>query len=222
MRRTALTVLGVLTLLVLGATSAAAHVTVNPSEAAKGSFAKLTFRVPNESDTAATIKVEVAFPEDHTFNARVKPVPGWTVDVEADDTGTKLITWSGGRIEPGQFQEFDISGGPLPDDVDSIEFKAVQTYDDGEVVRWIDSVVEGEEEPEHPAPTLTLVEGDADGGHGAAANDEEESTDTTLAAESATSDDDGGTDAVAVAALVVAVIALLLGGAAFVRGRRTS
>jgi uncharacterized protein YcnI len=38
---------------------AAAHVTVNPNTAAPGGFAKVTFRVPNESDTADTTKIEV-------------------------------------------------------------------------------------------------------------------------------------------------------------------
>ncbi len=46
------------------------------------------------------------------------------------------ITWSGGKIEPGQFQEFDVSMGPLPDDTDQLMFKADQTYSGGEVVKW--------------------------------------------------------------------------------------
>ena len=47
------------------------------------------------------------------------------------------ITWSGGELKPGEFTEFDISVGPLPDDADSLTFKALQTYSDGDVVRWI-------------------------------------------------------------------------------------
>jgi uncharacterized protein YcnI len=207
------------------AAPALAHVTVNPSEAAKGGFAKLTFRVPNESDTASTIELQIVFPEEHPFNARVKPVAGWTADVQRSEEGVQSITWTGGAIAPGEFQEFDISGGPLPDDADTLEFRAVQTYDDGEVVRWIDPVVEGEEEPEHPAPTLTLIEGE--GGHDGAADEEdaEDATGTTLeVAASDDGDDDDDEDssnALAIAALVVAVVALLLGGAGFVRGRVT-
>jgi hypothetical protein len=34
---------------------ATAHVTVNPLEASRGGYTKLTVRVPNESDDAATI-----------------------------------------------------------------------------------------------------------------------------------------------------------------------
>jgi methionine-rich copper-binding protein CopC len=49
--------------------------------------------------------------------------------------------------------------GPLPEDVDQILFPSIQTYASGEVVRWIDEPLESGEEPEHPAPLLTLVDG---------------------------------------------------------------
>ncbi|MFC4148694.1 DUF1775 domain-containing protein, partial [Micromonospora mangrovi] len=41
---------------------AAAHVTVNPSTAVQGGWTKVSFRVPNETDTADTTKVEVNLP----------------------------------------------------------------------------------------------------------------------------------------------------------------
>jgi hypothetical protein len=43
-------------------------------------------------------------------------------------------------------------------------FKAVQTYGDGTVVRWIEDQPKGAPEPEHPAPVLTL-KGKASGHH---------------------------------------------------------
>lgn len=36
-------------------------------------------------------------------------------------------------------------------------FLAVQTYDSGEVVRWIEPTPEGGEEPESPAPVLSMT-----------------------------------------------------------------
>jgi hypothetical protein len=39
-------------------------------------------------------------------------------------------------IKPGQFQEFDVSLGPLPN-VDQLVFKALRYYSDGDTVRWI-------------------------------------------------------------------------------------
>jgi hypothetical protein len=50
--------------------------------------------------------------------------------------------------------------GPLPTDTDQLVFKALQTYDNGEVVRWIDAAPQGAPEPEHPAPVLTLTPAD--------------------------------------------------------------
>jgi uncharacterized protein YcnI len=66
------------------------------------------------------------------------------------------ITWAGGEIKPGEFQLFTVSAGPLPTNTKSIEFKAVQTYSNGEVTRWIESTPKGGPEPEFPAPTLKL------------------------------------------------------------------
>ncbi|MET0450114.1 MAG: YcnI family protein, partial [Aeromicrobium sp.] len=174
------------TVLVAVAAPASAHVGVSSTDAAKGGFGKVVFRVPNESDTAATTKIVVTLPAETPFafvSAGAKP--GWKVDVQktALDQPTKsgdyelteavsTITWTaeGGGIPVGQFDEFAISGGPFPD-ADSISFAAQQTYDDGEVVDW-DQEQTGDEEPEHPAPTLSLAE-PADGGQRSTTTDAE-------------------------------------------------
>jgi hypothetical protein len=54
-------------------------------------------------------------------------------------------------------------------------FPAVQTYDDGDVVRWNQPTKEGADEPEHPAPTLMLVRGSGDA-HGTAGSSRTEDT----------------------------------------------
>jgi uncharacterized protein len=153
--------------LVLPATSAFAHVTVNPREATQGGYAKLAFRVPNERDSASTTKLEINFPADHPFaSVSVRPQAGWTYTVERTRLATPIksdddeiteavskITWTGGAIKPHEFNEFEVSVGPLPSDADSLTFKALQTYDNGEIVRWID---EGAD-PDKPAPVLKLT-----------------------------------------------------------------
>lgn len=59
---TALTAAGILA----AAGAASAHVTVHPESYAKGATdGVLTFRVPNEEDTASTTKVQVFLPTDH-------------------------------------------------------------------------------------------------------------------------------------------------------------
>ncbi|MES9537026.1 MULTISPECIES: YcnI family protein [unclassified Actinomadura] len=153
------------------AAAASAHVSVNPKTAEQGSYTKVSFRVPNERDDASTTKLVVNLPVDHPLSSvSVRPTPGWTVKVEKSKLpkpvkteGGELteavtkITWTGGRIEPGRFEEFDVSMGPLPTDTDRLVFKADQTYSGGEVVKWDQPPAEGANEPEHPSPVLKLL-----------------------------------------------------------------
>ncbi|MFD0898991.1 YcnI family copper-binding membrane protein [Actinomadura sediminis] len=162
------------------ATAASAHVTVNPDAAEQGSWAKVSFRVPNERDDAATTRLQIDLPAEHPLRSvSVRPVPGWDVETEKTklpepvktESGTiteavTRITWTGGKIEPGRFQEFDVSFGPLPADADRMMFKAAQTYEGGEVVDWDEPTPEGGAEPEHPAPVLALTPAGSGSGHG--------------------------------------------------------
>lgn len=157
---------------------ASAHVTVSPNTSPKGgSDLELTFRVPNEEAQATTTQVEVDFPTDKPITGVLpEPTPGWTVKVDnltlttpiKTDDGTvtqvvQRITWSGGQLAPGQYQGFRVMLGGVPDDADSLTFKALQTYSNGDVVRWIDVQQPGQPEPDHPAPVLTLTAAAPDG-----------------------------------------------------------
>ncbi|WP_433531763.1 YcnI family protein [Micromonospora sp. CA-263727] len=211
------------------AAPASAHVTVNPSEAKQGGYGRFAFRVPNESDSASTTKVEVFLPEDAPVGSvSTMPVPGWTVAVEKRKVdppvqvhGSEIsevvakITWTAGAdavIAPGTFQEFPISMGPLPE-VDQMVFKALQTYSDGGVVRWIDPPEPGGE-PAAPAPVLTLTP--------ATSAEPSASPVESAVAEGPSGDDDGNGLAVGlgVAGLVAGLGGLVLGGLAFARTRR--
>jgi uncharacterized protein YcnI len=173
---------------------AEAHVTIDSLGAAEqgGESAKFAFSVPNEQDDATTLKVAVQLPTDHPLaSVSVAPKPGWdivtttrklTTPVEVEgaqvDTVVDTITWTstdGTGIGKDQFDQFWISAGPLPDDVDHLEFPAVQTYSDGDVVRWIDPTPANGEEPEHPLPTLALVKSGDDTSTGSS-NDDDSST----------------------------------------------
>ncbi|MFJ9625341.1 YcnI family protein [Streptomyces sp. NPDC101181] len=167
---------------------AAAHVSVQPQgEAAKGGYATLNFKVPNERDQASTVKVEVNFPADHPLSS-VTPeaVPGWKIAIDKSKLdkplevhGNKVteavskVTWTadGSEIAPGYFQQFPVSVGQLPEDADQLVFKAIQTYDNKEVVRWIEEPKEGGEEPDSPAPVLALSAASDDHHGGGAADD---------------------------------------------------
>ncbi|MFI6761017.1 YcnI family protein [Micromonospora sp. NPDC050417] len=170
--RTATVVAGSAALILGMVLPASAHVTVNPSTATQGGHAKVAFRVPNEKDDAETVKVEVSLPADKPISSvSLRPVNGWTAQSETTKLATPVtvngselteavtrITWTAdadAAIKPGQFQEFEVSLGPLPA-TDRLVLKALQTYSDGDVVRWIDEPAPGTE-PEHPAPVLTLA-----------------------------------------------------------------
>ncbi|NMI01199.1 YcnI family protein [Pseudonocardia acidicola] len=197
--------------------SASAHVTVHPNTAVQGGDATIAFQVPNEEDAASTTELQVSFPTDHPIpSVAIQAVPGWTATVQKTTLATpvttddgqvtqavSMITWTGGKIAPGQFQQFDVSLGNLPSNTTDLTFKAVQTYDNGDVVRWIDEAAPGAPEPQHPAPVLHLTPAAA-----------------APTAASATADASGTTTAalvLAVVAVVLALIAAVLAGLALRR-----
>jgi uncharacterized protein YcnI len=156
------------------ASPAWAHVTVHPNTLPAGSSdIELTFRVPNERDNANTVTVQVFFPTAlPLLTVDTLPVPGWTATMHTQKLATPVqtndgpvseivsdVTWtaSGGGIAPGQYQDFDVGVGSVPDKPAQLIFKALQTYSSGEVVRWIEVPVTGQPEPDNPAPILTLT-----------------------------------------------------------------
>ncbi|MGY2082853.1 YcnI family copper-binding membrane protein [Blastococcus sp. SYSU DS0539] len=210
------------------ATPASAHVTVSSGDAAPGGYGKLTFRVPNESDTASTVALRVQIPEESAMGSlRAQPVPGWTVTTTTADLaeplqvhGQEISSYvsvvefradEGGGIAPGQFQEFALSGGPFPD-AERLSFPAIQTYSDGNESAWIEPTVAGQDEPERPAPVLSLVAEQPGGG--AAGED---------AAAAGDSHDAGGhTDDPGALALFLSILALLVALAGVVLGVRAN
>ncbi|MFI5485512.1 YcnI family protein [Micromonospora echinaurantiaca] len=212
------------------AAPASAHVTVNPKDATQGGYARIAFRVPNESDTASTTKVEVVLPENAPVGSvSTMPVPGWTVTVEkrkvdppVEVHGSQLsevvskLTWTAAGnagVKPGEFQEFPVSLGPLPQ-VDRMVFKTLQTYSDGNVQRWIEEPTPGAQEPESPAPVLTLTAAGASASPTAAAPADDDDAGEVEA------EGVGLATGLGIAGLVAGVAGLLLGGLAFARSRR--
>ncbi len=198
---------------------AAAHVTLQPQEAAAKAFVAENVRVPTEEPDANTIKVSVQFPPGFA-EASYEPVPGWRVKVKKTklakpiktDEGDTLteqvsqITWSGGKIAPGQFQDFPVSL-QMPDKAGStLTFKAIQTYDNGKVVRWI-----GPPDAEEPAPQVKVT---------AAEGETASATPTATSSDESGEDDDSNT--LPIIALIVGALGLLAGGAALLSRRRAA
>ncbi|HEY1485772.1 MAG TPA: DUF1775 domain-containing protein, partial [Micromonosporaceae bacterium] len=76
---------------------ASAHVTVSaPGATAGGSDQTITFRVPNESATAATTELQVAFPTTTPIASVLpQPQPGWTVTTQTVKLATAIHTDDG-------------------------------------------------------------------------------------------------------------------------------
>ncbi|SEE91990.1 uncharacterized protein SAMN05216533_4373 [Streptomyces sp. Ag109_O5-10] len=207
-----------------------AHVSVQPEgTAAKGGYAVIDFKVPNERDNASTTKIEVNFPADHPIaSVMPQPMAGWKIDVtksklakplemhgEKIDQAVAKVTWTAEDkgIEPGYFQKFPLSVGALPENTDELVFKAVQTYSNKEVVRWIEVQQKGQDEPENPAPVLTLSAATDDHHGSTTAEDTAARTETT-----ASSDDSGSSSGTDTTARVLGVVGIAVGAAGVAYG----
>lgn len=182
--------------LALGAPLAAsAHVTLDGNTASAGSYALLTFRVPNESATATTSTVAIELPDGITSVSYV-PTPGWTADV-TDTAVTFTADDAASTIQDGQLQLFRVSVGPVPD-ADAIEFPVEQTYTDGTVVAWDGS-------GDDPAPTLYVNAAPPTDDH----HDSDDEADASVTA-AATSGPDVLARVFGIVSLVVAAVALVI------------
>lgn len=202
---------------VLLAAPAFGHVTVQPNEAPIGAFFRFVVRVPTERPDAATTKVEVRFPD--LIFVSFQPKDGWkrkvtmrTLDTPIEAFGEEItevidtVTWTGGRIEPGEFDEFGFSAR-VPEEGTTLEFPAIQTYSSGEVVRWI-----GPPDSETPAALVNAVDFGAQEGQGELGVISQLRQEVAqLRSQGGDPSDDGGSSGLA---LALGAIGTLLGGGA--------
>jgi uncharacterized protein YcnI len=225
----------------IGATAAAilaipaiaqAHVTVQPGTAEGGGFSVVALRVPNERDDASTTQLRVTLPEDQPIGSvQTTPVAGWKITTatrhldkpiemfgEQLDTVVSEVTWTAtdGGIRPGQFQDFNLSLGQLPQSGELV-FNTLQTYSSGEKVNWNEVSADPSVEPDHPAPILTITP--AENGGAATDKGSQASQDEQVTSEAQSDNASNSTLALILsgAALALSVVAAVL---AWRRGRR--
>ncbi|MTD45125.1 DUF1775 domain-containing protein [Conexibacter sp. W3-3-2] len=218
--------------LALGATAApaAAHVEVLPKTVAPADPVLFTVLVPGERDDTGTTEVKLQIPEG-VLPFSFEDQPGWKRTVQRASNGAlETVTWKGKAAADGLVALRFLAS--TPDAPGTIEWKSIQTYDDGDVVRWI-----GAEGSESPASTTT-VSADAprqnaggegaqaaspDAGTGGAAAPQADTTQDAAGAASPDAGDDGGRDGLtlglAIAGLVAGLAAL---GVTVTRGRATA
>jgi periplasmic copper chaperone A len=217
-------------------TLAQAHVSVQPQTAEGGGFSAVAFRVPNERDDASTTQLRVTLPKDQPIGSvQTTPVAGWKISTatrqldkpiemfgEQLDTVVYEVTWTAtdGGIRPGQFQDFAVSLGQLPESGELV-FNALQIYSSGEKVNWNQVSTDPSVEPEHPAPILRITPAVAE--QGSAPTDPGgqpgQSEQATSGSQTDTVFDSTLPLVISGAALTLSIIAVALAGR---RGRRTS
>jgi uncharacterized protein len=212
--------------------TAGAHVTLNPNTAPAKGFTELLIRVPNEKDNANTTKVDVQFPPGFV-SASYQPKPGWTVKVQKRKLAKPIKTDDGpvneevarmtfigtgkgvGTIPPGAFQDFPISV-QVPDTAgQTLWFPALQTYSNGQVVRWITK----DESADEPAPHVDVTAAAGAAAHGTAAMPQTTTTAAKPAAAATSSNGDTPSKGLVIVAIVLGALGLLVGIAALVSRR---
>lgn len=168
-----------LTALSLG--TASAHATIEPRQAAPGSY-KAVIGIGHGCDGQPTNAVRIEVPEGY-IGVRPQPKAGWSLAIERGDyahayrlhgkevaAGVKAVTWSGGALDDAHYDEFVLAGTLAADaGGQSLFFRTVQTCPDG-TVAW-DEIPAAGQDPHslgHPAPgVVVLASNDTHGGgHG--------------------------------------------------------
>ncbi|WP_067882431.1 YcnI family protein [Agromyces aureus] len=157
-------------LLALGAPLAAsAHVTVTPTDTAAGSYSVLTFSVGHGCEGSPTTSLTFDIP-DEIESVTPTVNPNWTIEKVADGERTSQVVYTAVTPLVDGYRDTIALQMPLPEDAagKTLEFPVLQTCETGET-NWNEPMVEGEAEPEHPAPSITVTEAVAGGHHGGAA-----------------------------------------------------
>jgi uncharacterized protein len=200
--------------------AASAHVTIQPQQAPAGASTVLAVRVPNERDDASTVKVDVRLPPGFV-SASWEAVPGWTVRAVKQKLSTPIrtddgpideqigeIVWTASSkkagVQPGEYRDFPISVTIPGKAGQTLTFKALQTYSNGDVVRWI-----GAPGADEPAPQLQLTAAGA-----------QATAPPASAPAPATASNDDSSNGLSIVALVLGALGLLAGIAALVTARR--
>jgi uncharacterized protein YcnI len=152
--------------------TAFAHVGLETTQAQVGSTYKAVLQVPHGCDGKATIAIRVQIPEG-VVAVKPMPKPGWTLatvkgkyqksyDVDGAEVGegVKEVSWSGGTLADGVYDEFVFRAAltaSLPAG-DMLYFPVVQECD-GATQRWIEIPGKGQDEHDldNPAPGLKLL-----------------------------------------------------------------
>jgi len=156
------------------ASPASAHVTVQPSESQTGAYEKYTVRVPVEKESNTT-ELTLEVPNGVTL-VSVLPMDNWDYKLNKNKDGIVIsVVWTAkkGGIGPNEFEEFSFIGAN-PDKAGEVSWKALQKYNDNSVVKWV-----GAPDAEEPASVTKIAKGEAAADHGHASTEAKTESDKT-------------------------------------------
>jgi len=187
--------------------AASAHINVDAPTTAAGAYTVVTFALPHGCDASATTAISIGVP--NSINSVTPTVnAGWSVSKTAVDLAEPIDNGEGAAITTRTGAVVYTADAPFPDGLrttfalslqlpadaagQTLEFPVLQTCEVGQT-NWNEALVEGEAEPSHPAPSLTVTAatGGAHGDDHSAAETETTATDAEAASTAAavTSDD---------------------------------
>lgn len=153
-------------LCVATALPAAAHVTIDPPQAAPHAYVRAALRVPHGCGDAATTRITVRLPEGLT-GTRPMPKAGWTLVLTPREGAPAptahgavrdlgAITWEGGRLPNEHYEEF-VLRFRVPNTPDTTLWFAVrQECEGGAVVDWAEISAEGRRLSDYPHPAASM------------------------------------------------------------------
>jgi uncharacterized protein YcnI len=164
---------------------------------------RASLTVPNEETSSGTVRIRLVFPDTPALNtAQPDPVDGWNFNVEKNAAGdVTQVVWTGGPVTGSKSVTLSMTIGAVPSGTDTVDFKVLQTDDNGDDVRWIEPTPPGGAEPEHPAPVL-YVKGNPPA--------EEDTVVTTGEAAAKTKSSDDGLSTAAIVAIVAIVVGVIV------------
>jgi uncharacterized protein YcnI len=131
--------------------AASAHLEPDPASIPAGPPAPIAFNVEHGCDGSPTVELQIKLADGIT-DAEPVQKDGWTADVTDG-----VVTFSGGSLPADTEDHFDVTFTAPTTDGDLV-FPSIQTCEVGQI-NWIQPTVEGQPEPDEPAPVVQVTGG---------------------------------------------------------------
>lgn len=155
-----------ISLLLLTALPAGAHITLETRQADAGSAYKAVFRVSHGCEGSPVKEIIVQIPEG-VQGAKPMPKAGWQLVVEKTalakpyvshgktiSEDTSMVRWSGGTLPAAWYDEF-VLVAKLPEQPGNLYWKVTQVCEEGRI-DWADIPADGKKLSDYQAPAALL------------------------------------------------------------------